>query len=80
MLVPAYDDPLLWEGHGSMIEEIHKQISPVKPDAVFCSVGGGGLFGGVMTGCRKVGWDDGTQRCLHNTVRYILTMNDGQSR
>lgn len=44
-----------------MIEEIHKQISPVNPDAIFCSVGGGGLFGGVMTGCRKVGWDDGMQ-------------------
>ncbi|KLO10569.1 tryptophan synthase beta subunit-like PLP-dependent enzyme [Schizopora paradoxa] len=58
VLVPAYDDPLLWEGHGSMIEEIHKQIPQLKPDVIFCSVGGGGLFGGVMTGCRKVGWDD----------------------
>ncbi len=58
MLVPAYDDPLLWEGHGSIIEEIYQQISPVKPDAVFCSVGGGGLFGGLMIGCRKVGWDE----------------------
>lgn len=41
-----------------MIGEIQKQISPIKPNAIFCSVGGGGLFGGVMNGCRKMGWGD----------------------
>jgi L-serine/L-threonine ammonia-lyase len=56
--VHAYNEPLLWEGHGSMIKEIAKQI-PKKPDAIFCSVGGGGLFGGILTGCEAVGWDDG---------------------
>ncbi|EEB95743.1 hypothetical protein MPER_05239, partial [Moniliophthora perniciosa FA553] len=29
-----------------------------KPDAIFVSVGGGGMLGGVITGCKKVGWDD----------------------
>ncbi|KAI0078163.1 tryptophan synthase beta subunit-like PLP-dependent enzyme [Panus rudis PR-1116 ss-1] len=58
VLVPAYEDPLLWEGHSSMIEETAKQLSGVKPDAVLCSVGGGGLLGGVIQGCKKVGWDD----------------------
>ncbi|KAH8104507.1 tryptophan synthase beta subunit-like PLP-dependent enzyme [Cristinia sonorae] len=59
VLVPAYDHPTLWEGHGSMITEISRQL-PVncKPDAIFCSVGGGGLAGGVMTGCKSVGWGD----------------------
>ncbi|KAH8104508.1 tryptophan synthase beta subunit-like PLP-dependent enzyme [Cristinia sonorae] len=59
VLLPSYDHPVLWEGHASMIEEVSRQL-PVncKPDAIFCSVGGGGLAGGVITGCRSVGWDD----------------------
>lgn len=60
VLVPAYEDPILWEGHSSMINEIAKQIpGNQKPDAIFCSVGGGGLIGGVMSGCKTIGWDDG---------------------
>ena len=59
-MVPAYDDPILWEGHASMVEEIHRQLPEgVKPNAIVCSVGGGGLAGGVMEGCKAVGWDDG---------------------
>jgi L-serine/L-threonine ammonia-lyase len=41
-----------------MIREIVSQI-PQKPEAIFCSVGGGGLIGGLIEGCRKIGWDDG---------------------
>lgn len=58
VIVPAYDDPIVWQGHASMINEIAHQI-PTKPDAIFCSVGGGGLLGGVTVGCKDVGWDDG---------------------
>ncbi|KAH7915997.1 tryptophan synthase beta subunit-like PLP-dependent enzyme [Hygrophoropsis aurantiaca] len=57
VFVPAYEDPALWEGHGSMIKEIKEQLSE-KPDAIFCNVGGGGLLGGIMGGCQAVGWDD----------------------
>ena len=43
-----------------MIAEIRTQLPHgVKPAAVFCSVGGGGLLGGVIEGCRNAGWDDG---------------------
>ena len=58
VMVPAYDDPLVWEGHSSMIREIDDEISK-KPSAIFCSVGGGGLLGGVLQGCKAVGWEDG---------------------
>ncbi|KDQ59472.1 hypothetical protein JAAARDRAFT_56487 [Jaapia argillacea MUCL 33604] len=57
VMIPAFDDPTIWEGHSSMTKEIVKQL-PNKPDGIFCSVGGGGLLGGVILGCKKVGWDD----------------------
>ncbi|KIM48876.1 hypothetical protein M413DRAFT_438048 [Hebeloma cylindrosporum] len=56
VLVPAYEDPILWEGHSSMIQEIKNQVQQV-PDAIFCSVGGGGLLGGIIVGCKDVGWN-----------------------
>ncbi|KAF6764897.1 tryptophan synthase beta subunit-like PLP-dependent enzyme [Ephemerocybe angulata] len=57
VMVPAYNDPIIWEGHSSMIKEIHTQI-PKKPSAIFCSVGGAGLLGGILEGCKAVGWED----------------------
>ncbi|KAI3601237.1 l-serine dehydratase l-threonine deaminase [Moniliophthora roreri] len=74
VMVPAYDDPLIWEGHSSMISEISAEVK--KPDAIFCSVGGGGMLGGIIVGCKRVGWDDvpivalGTlgSNCLHHSM------------
>ncbi|TDL25047.1 tryptophan synthase beta subunit-like PLP-dependent enzyme [Rickenella mellea] len=57
VMVPAYDDQIVWNGHASMVEEISRQLGS-KPSAIFCSIGGGGLIGGVMLGCKEVGWDD----------------------
>ncbi|KAF7322786.1 PALP domain-containing protein [Mycena chlorophos] len=57
VVVPAYDDPVVWEGHSSMVMELAEQLS-TKPSAIFCSVGGAGLLGGIITGCARVGWED----------------------
>lgn len=54
--IHPYDDPLLWEGHASMIDEI--AAAGVRPDAVVLSVGGGGLLSGVIAGLRRQGWDN----------------------
>ncbi len=51
-----FDDPLLWQGHATMIDEAARQ-GP-KPDAVVLSVGGGGLLCGVVEGLRRNGWSD----------------------
>ncbi len=51
-----FDHPLLWDGHASMIDELVQQTS--KPDAIICSVGGGGLLCGVVKGLRRNDWDD----------------------
>ncbi|KAI0713220.1 tryptophan synthase beta subunit-like PLP-dependent enzyme [Earliella scabrosa] len=59
VMIPAYDDPLVWAGHASLVHEIQRQLpTDAKPDAIFCSVGGGGLAGGIIQGCKAVGWDD----------------------
>ncbi|KAL4761614.1 putative L-serine dehydratase [Aspergillus foveolatus] len=55
--VPPFDHPQIWKGVGTMIDEIAQQMpprdvskGPFPADAVVCSVGGGGLFNGVVEG------------------------------
>jgi len=52
-----FDDPLLWEGHASMIDEV--VMDGLRPDAVILSVGGGGLLAGVHHGLAR--------NCLNDT-------------
>ncbi|MNZ41528.1 Phenylserine dehydratase [compost metagenome] len=52
--IHPFDDPLLWQGHASMIDEV--AASGLKPDAVVLSVGGGGLFSGVCEGLARNAW------------------------
>ena len=71
--VPPFDHEDIWEGHSTIVDEMKIQLEhpgPVngvvngyhekheRPDAIVCSVGGGGLFCGVMQGLEKVGWED----------------------
>ncbi|VVM71701.1 pyridoxal-phosphate dependent enzyme [Pseudomonas fluorescens] len=51
--VPAFDHPVLWEGHSSMIDEILEDCPQV--DTVVTSVGGGGLLAGILTGLIRHG-------------------------
>ena len=55
-----FDDPLLWPGHATMIDEAARHVSNqgARPDAVVLSVGGGGLLCGVIEGLRRNGWSD----------------------
>ncbi len=55
-LIHPFDDPLLWPGHATMIDEVAR--SGLVPDAVVVSVGGAGLFSGVVEGMRRQGWHD----------------------
>lgn len=52
--IHPFDDPLLWEGHASMIDEV--AASGLRPDCVVLAVGGGGLLSGVVAGLRRQGW------------------------
>jgi len=47
--VPPFDHEDIWTGAATMIGEIEEDLGG-KADVVICSVGGGGLFCGVMQG------------------------------
>ncbi len=49
--IHPFDDPLLWQGHASVIDEVAE--SGLIPDAVVLSVGGGGLLCGVLEGLHR---------------------------
>jgi len=51
-----FDDPLVWQGHASLVDEVVP--SGVKPDAVVLSVGGGGLLSDIVEGMHRHGWND----------------------
>lgn len=52
--IHPFDDPLLWQGHASLVDEV--AASGWVPDAVVLSVGGGGLLCGVLQGMHRHGW------------------------
>jgi L-serine/L-threonine ammonia-lyase len=54
--IHPFDDPLIWHGHASMIDEVARM--GVEPGAVVLSVGGGGLLCGVVEGLQRNGWRD----------------------
>jgi L-serine/L-threonine ammonia-lyase len=49
--IHPFDDPNIWEGHASIIDEISN--SGIVPDVVVLSVGGGGLLCGVVEGLKR---------------------------
>ncbi|KIN03796.1 hypothetical protein OIDMADRAFT_117880 [Oidiodendron maius Zn] len=54
--VPPFDHPDIWEGNGTIVEELEMQMRGVGGyDAVVCSVGGGGLFAGLMGSLERHG-------------------------
>ena len=54
--IHPFDDPLVWRGHASLIDEIFR--AGLKPDAIVLSVGGGGLLCGVIEGLKRNGEAD----------------------
>lgn len=55
-LIHPFDNPIIWEGHSSMIREAARQMP--KPEVVLLTVGGGGLLSGVAKGVSAVNWGD----------------------
>lgn len=51
-----FDDPLVWDGHATLVDEV--AAADVRPDAIVCCVGGGGLLCGIVQGLHRHGWSD----------------------
>lgn len=45
-------------GNSTLIDELYLQLNGSPPDAIVCSVGGGGLLNGIMLGLERYGWSD----------------------
>ena len=77
--IHPFDNPLLWEGYSTIIQEAKSQIKP--PGAIILSVGGGGFLCGVYEGLKKVGWTDipiiATE--THGTHSFNLSLNRSNS-
>ncbi|MCG5476271.1 MAG: pyridoxal-phosphate dependent enzyme [Sinorhizobium fredii] len=54
--IHPFDDPILWAGHATIIDEVVK--AGLSLDAVVLSVGGGGLLSGVAEGLARNGLQD----------------------
>ena len=54
--IHPFDDPLLWQGHASLIDEL--AADGLQPDGIVVSVGGGGLMCGLVDGIRDQSWPD----------------------
>jgi L-serine/L-threonine ammonia-lyase len=53
--VPPFDHPDIWEGAANIVDELLAQMD-VDVDGVVCSVGGGGLFNGIVQGIERITW------------------------
>jgi len=78
--IHPFDDPLLWQGHASLVDEV--AASGPKPGAVLLSVGGGGLLAGVVEGLDRNGWGDVPVLAVETegAASLHLTMQYGQHR
>jgi L-serine/L-threonine ammonia-lyase len=52
--VPPFDAQEIWDGNATLVGEVLEQL-PGPPDTLVCSVGGGGLFSGIMQGLDTAG-------------------------
>ncbi|NKB62438.1 MAG: pyridoxal-phosphate dependent enzyme [Gammaproteobacteria bacterium] len=48
-----FDDHLVWQGHSTLVDEVMED--GLRPDLVICSVGGGGLLCGMVSGLQNHG-------------------------
>jgi L-serine/L-threonine ammonia-lyase len=74
--VPPFDHEDLWEGHASLVDEVERECAREgkELDGVVCSVGGGGLFCGIMQGLERYGRLRGGDR---KEVKVLVMETEG---
>lgn len=54
--VHPFDDPRIWRGHATLVEELAEQCA--RPGLLVVAVGGGGLLCGILEGLECAGWGE----------------------
>ncbi|TKA63772.1 hypothetical protein B0A55_10461 [Friedmanniomyces simplex] len=84
--VPPFDHGDIWDGNATVIEEVEAQMAGEgkgegAPEVVVCSVGGGGLFNGVMQGIEgRSGWQGTTVLAMETKGADSLAQSLEQGR
>ncbi|KAH7402384.1 tryptophan synthase beta subunit-like PLP-dependent enzyme [Phaeosphaeria sp. MPI-PUGE-AT-0046c] len=77
--VPPFDAQEVWDGHSTLVEEILDQLEG-SPDAIVCSVGGGGLFSGIMQGLDAASMSDVKVLAVETEGAHSLALSLEQGR
>ncbi|KTF93163.1 hypothetical protein cypCar_00007493 [Cyprinus carpio] len=72
-VIHPFNHPLVWKGHSSIVHELNASL-PSKPGAIVVSVGGGGLFCGIMEGLDEMGWGDVPILCMETVGADCLNV------
>jgi L-serine/L-threonine ammonia-lyase len=57
VLIHPFEGELTWEGHKTVVHELHEDLDGHAPDAIVTVCGGGGLLQGILLGLEDVGWE-----------------------
>ncbi|EED19993.1 L-serine dehydratase, putative [Talaromyces stipitatus ATCC 10500] len=87
--VPPFDHPLVWEGNSTIIPELVEQL-PAREDVdeaqenaqfpaevIICSVGGGGLFNGLIQGLHEYNKSHTSNSSKGKKVKVLATETKG---
>ena len=81
--VSPYDNPLLWTGHSTVVDEILDQLGETSDDAkigaILASVGGGGLLCGVLEGIERNYFSDESRARLIRGCKVVAAETEGAS-
>jgi L-serine/L-threonine ammonia-lyase len=77
--VPPFNAQDIWDGHATMVGEMIDQLKG-QPDALVCSVGGGGLFCGIMQGLEYIGLPDVKVVAVETEGAHSLALSLGEGR
>ena len=78
LYINPFDHPLIWEGHGSVIDELKSDLNGIKPSLIICSVGGGGLLLGILNGLKRNDWNDVPGKIFQKPVPSMLRTNQNR--
>lgn len=72
--VPPFDAQEIWDGNATITTEVLEDLG-MAPDVLVCSVGGGGLFSGLMQGRAQAGESTRAMKVLAVETRGADSLN-----